>query len=54
VLLCRAWLWFLRTDKERVGGVERFVRVMLLVLPYTGMDQRRTTGRRTRGNDRNS
>jgi hypothetical protein len=38
VPLCRTWLWFLRTDKERVGGVERFVRAMLLVLPYTGMD----------------
>jgi FkbM family methyltransferase len=32
--LCRGYLRFLRTDKERVGGVERCVRALLLLLPY--------------------
>jgi hypothetical protein len=35
--LCRACLQFLRTDKERVGAIERFVRAMILLLPYGGL-----------------
>lgn len=32
--LCRTCVRLLRTDKEQVGGVERFVRAVLLLVPY--------------------
>ncbi|BBY08162.1 FkbM family methyltransferase [Mycobacterium noviomagense] len=35
--LCRACLRFLRTDKEHVGAIERFVRAVILLLPYGGL-----------------
>jgi hypothetical protein len=32
--LWRGYVRFLRTDKERVGVTERWVRALLLIVPY--------------------
>ena len=33
--LLRGYIRFLRTEKERVGVAERWVRALLLIVPYT-------------------